>query len=145
MAMPLAVAALLGVAAGYSAPPGLLEAGALGLLWLLGREQWRVLRPCVVMALSASQILLAKGAVLPEGLLQADLALEGTIESVEREEQLSRLMVRVTSCAPRDPARLPCADLQRVRLSLYAAPAIAVGEHWARRVQIGRASCSGRR
>ena len=136
MAMPLAVAALLGVAVGYWAPPGLLEAGALVLLWLLGREQWRALGLCAVMAFSASQILLAKGAVLSEGLLQADLALEGTIESVEREEQLSRLMVRVTSCAPLDPARLPCADLQRVRLSFYAAPAIAVGEHWAMTVRL---------
>lgn len=136
MAMPLAMAALLGVVVGHWAPPGLLEAGALGLLWLLGRERWCILGLCLVMAFSASQVLLAKSAVLPEGLLRADLILQGKIESVEREEQLSRLMVRVMSCTPLDPARLPCDDLRRVRLSFYAAPEIAVGEHWAMTVRL---------
>lgn len=136
MAMPLAVAALLGAAVGYWAPVGLFEAWALGLLWLLGRGNWRAVGFGVVMTISATQVVLATGVVLPDGLLRADLALQGRIESVESEERLSRLMVRVSSCTPLDSNRLPCDDLRRVRLSFYAAPEIDPGERWAMTVRL---------
>jgi competence protein ComEC len=136
MAMPLALAALVGVALGSWAPAGLFEVWALGLLFLLGRGHWRSIGLGAVIAVTATQVLLAKGAVLPDGLLRADLMLEGRIESVEDEGRLSRLMVRVDGCRPRDPARLPCDSLRRVRLSFFQAPEIQPGERWAMNVRL---------
>src|SRR5690606_10239013 len=100
MAMPLALAALVGVGLGRWAPSGLFEFWSLCLLFLFARGEWRAVALGAVIAFSASQVLLAKGAVLPDGLLRADLALEGRIESVEEEGKLSRLMVRVDACRP---------------------------------------------
>ncbi|MGQ4877404.1 DNA internalization-related competence protein ComEC/Rec2 [Billgrantia sp. LNSP4103-1] len=136
VAMPLALAALLGVVLGRWAPAGLFEGWALGLLLLLGYGQWRGIGLGALVAVTAIQVLLAQGAVLPSGLLGADLALEGRIESVEDEGRLSRLTVRVDSCAPRDPDRLSCNALRRVRLSFFEAPAIAPGERWAMTVRL---------
>ncbi|MGR4068851.1 DNA internalization-related competence protein ComEC/Rec2 [Billgrantia sp. C5P2] len=136
MAMPLALAALVGVGLGRWAPSGLFEFWSLCLLFLLARGEWRAVALGAVIAFSASQVLLAKGAVLPDGLLRADLALEGRIESVEEEGKLSRLMVRVDACRPRDLARLPCDSLRRVRLSFFEAPEIEPGERWAMTVRL---------
>ncbi|OUE46337.1 DNA internalization-related competence protein ComEC/Rec2 [Billgrantia desiderata SP1] len=130
MAMPLALAALAGVGLGHLAPPGLFEAWALCLLWLAGRGHWRAVMLGGLVAVTASQILLARGAVLPDGLLREDLLVAGRIESVEDEGRLSRLMVRVDACHPLDSARLPCDALRRIRLSFYGAPEIHAGERW---------------
>lgn len=134
--MPLALAALAGVGLGRWAPPGLFEAWALGFLLLLGRAHWRGIGLAMVIGVTATQVLLAKGAVLPDGLLRADLMLEGRVESVEDEGRLSRLMVRVDACRPRDSARLPCDSLRRVRLSFFQAPEIEPGEYWAMTVRL---------
>ncbi len=136
MAMPLTLAVLIGVALGNWAPAGLFEAWALCLLFLLGSGRWRGIGLGALMAVAATQVLLAKEAVLPDGLLRADLALEGRIESVEEEGRLSRLMVRVDTCRPQDPARLPCDSLRRVRLSFFHAPAMQAGERWAMSVRL---------
>ncbi|MDX5379556.1 MAG: DNA internalization-related competence protein ComEC/Rec2 [Halomonas sp.] len=136
MAMPLAVAALVGVALGRWAPPGLVEFWFLSLLLLVSRGEWRAAALAVVIGLAASQVLLARGAVLPDGLLRADLALEGRVESVEKEGRLSRLLVRVESCQPLDPTRLSCDALRRVRLSYFEAPEIEAGEWWAMTVRL---------
>ncbi|WP_111412394.1 DNA internalization-related competence protein ComEC/Rec2 [Billgrantia lactosivorans] len=136
MAMPLALAGLAGVALGGWAPSGLVEVWALVLLCLIARGDWRALALAAVIALAATQVLLARGAVLPDGLLRADLALVGHVESVEEEGRLSRLMVRVEACRPREPARLPCDSLRRVRLSFFEAPAIEPGECWAMTVRL---------
>ncbi|NIC07871.1 DNA internalization-related competence protein ComEC/Rec2 [Billgrantia bachuensis] len=136
MAMPLALAALVGVGLGRWAPSGLFEAWSLCLLFLVARGEWRAVALGAVIAFAASQVLLAQGAVLPDGLLRADLALEGRIESVEKEGRLSRLMVRVDACRPWDSARLPCDSLRRVRLSYFEAPEIEPGERWAMTVRL---------
>ncbi|MCE8015681.1 DNA internalization-related competence protein ComEC/Rec2 [Halomonas sp. MCCC 1A17488] len=136
MAMPLALAVLAGVGLGRWAPPGLFEIWALCQLWRVARGEWRGVALGAVVALAASQVLLARGAVLPDGLLRADLALEGRIESVQEEGRLSRLMLRVESCRPLDFARLPCDSLRRVRLSYFEAPVIAPGERWTMTVRL---------
>ncbi|MCE8032366.1 DNA internalization-related competence protein ComEC/Rec2 [Billgrantia tianxiuensis] len=136
MAMPLALAALVGVGLGHWVPAALFEGWALCLLFLLGRGQWRAAGLAVAIFFTSSQVLLAKGAVLPDGLLRADLFLTGRIESVEDEGRLSRLMVRVESCRPLDLARLPCDALRRVRLSFFQAPEIQAGERWAMTVRL---------
>ncbi|WP_234268309.1 DNA internalization-related competence protein ComEC/Rec2 [Billgrantia ethanolica] len=136
MAMPLALAALAGVGLGHLAPPGLFEAWALCLLWLAGRGHWRAVMLGGLVAVTSSQILLARGAVLPDGLLREDLLVAGRIESVEDEGRLSRLMLRVDACRPLDSARLPCDALRRIRLSFYGAPEIHAGERWALTVRL---------
>ncbi|QOR38406.1 DNA internalization-related competence protein ComEC/Rec2 [Billgrantia diversa] len=136
MAMPLALAALVGVGLGRWAPSGLFEAWSLCLLFLVARGEWRAVALAAVFAFAASQVLLAQGAELPDGLLRADLALEGRIESVEKEGRLSRLMVRVDACRPWDSARLPCDSLRRVRLSFFEAPEVEPGERWAMTVRL---------
>ncbi|MCC5882734.1 MAG: DNA internalization-related competence protein ComEC/Rec2 [Halomonas sp.] len=136
MAMPLALATLVGVGLGYLAPSGLFEVWALCLLCLLGRGHWRGIGLGVIIAFSASQLLLARGAVLPDGLLREDLLVEGRIESVEDEGRLSRLLIRVEACRPLDPARLSCDALRRVRLSFFQAPEILPGERWEMTVRL---------
>ncbi|WP_411793819.1 DNA internalization-related competence protein ComEC/Rec2 [Halomonas sp. A29] len=136
MAMPLALAALVGVGLGYWAPPGLSEAWALCLLIVLARGHWRAAGLAMVIVATATQVLLARGAVLPDGLLRTDLALEGRIESVEDEGRLSRLMMRVDACRPLAAGRLPCDTLRRVRLSYYQAPEMQAGERWTMTVRL---------
>ena len=136
MAMPLALAALAGVGLGRWPPAGLFEAWALCLLFILARGDWRGLGVGVLVAATTTQVLLASGSVLPDGLLRADLVLAGRIESVEDAGRVSRLMVRVDSCAPLDSARLPCDSLRRVRLSFFDAPEIKAGERWAMTVRL---------
>jgi competence protein ComEC len=136
MAMPLALAALLGVGLGRWAPAGLFELWALGLLLVLGAGHQRGMLLMGMVAFTAVQVLLAKGAVLPDGLLRADLLLEGRIEAVDDEERLSRLLVRVEACHPLEAGRLPCDSLRRVRVSYFQAPEMQPGERWVMTVRL---------
>jgi competence protein ComEC len=136
MAIPLALAALSGVWLGWQAPAGLVEAWALALLWLVAAKHWRAMGLALIVAVTAGQVLLARGADLPSGLLRADLRLEGYLESVEAEGPLTRLLVRVTDCRPREADRLPCNELRRVRLSHFQAPPLSPGERWALTVRL---------
>ncbi len=134
--MPLALAALVGTGLGWWAPLGLVESWALALLYSLASKRWRMAGLAMVVAVTATQVLLAKGGELPAGLLRADLALEGRLETVEDEGRLTRLLVRLNDCRPLEADRLPCHRLRRVRLSLYEAPPMQPGERWALTVRL---------
>ncbi len=136
VAMPMALAALGGTGLGRWAPPGLVEAWALALLCALASKRWRMAGLALVLAVTAVQVLLARGAELPAGLLRADLALAGRLETVEGEGRLTRLLVRVDDCRPLEADRLPCHRLRRVRLSVYEAPPMQPGERWALTVRL---------
>ncbi|WP_235588953.1 ComEC/Rec2 family competence protein [Halomonas chromatireducens] len=136
MALPAALAAMAGVGLGWWAPQGLVELWCLALLLLLARGNWRGLGVVLLVALTAGQVLLAKGGDLPLGLLRVDLALEGRLESVEEEDHLTRLLVRVEECRPLADEGLPCDRLRRVRLSHYQAPEMSPGERWALTVRL---------
>ncbi|PMR72237.1 DNA internalization-related competence protein ComEC/Rec2 [Billgrantia endophytica] len=136
MAIPLAVTVLSGTGLGWLAPSGLVELWALGTLLLLARGSWRGVALALVMALAAGQVLMARGAVLPLGLLGTDLLIEGRLESVEDEGRQARLLVSVDECRAVEEARLPCDTLRRVRLSYFQAPPMAPGERWAMAVRL---------
>ncbi|EWH01888.1 DNA internalization-related competence protein ComEC/Rec2 [Halomonas sp. BC04] len=136
MALPAAVAALAGVGLGWWAPEGLVELWSLALLLLLARGSWRGVGLALVVALTAGQVLLAKGAELPMGLLRVDLLVEGRLESVKEEGRLTRLLVSVDDCRPLLAEGLPCDRLRRVRLSHFQAPDMAPGERWALAVRL---------
>ncbi|WP_445157180.1 DNA internalization-related competence protein ComEC/Rec2 [Halomonas sp. E14] len=135
-AMGLAASTLAGVVLGAWVPAGLLEGLAIGLLLLFGWGSRLGVMLWLVMAATAGQVLLAQGADLPEGLLRADLRLEGRLESVDQDGQLTRLRVRVDACRPLDPARLPCDRLRRVRVTAFEAPPMSEGERWALTVRL---------
>ncbi len=136
MALPAAVAAMAGVGLGWWAPEGLVELWSLALLLLLARGSWRGVGLALVVALTAGQVLLAKGAELPMGLLRVDLLVEGRLESVEKEDRQTRLLVRVDDCRPLLAEGLACDRLRRVRLSHFNAPDMAPGERWALTVRL---------
>ncbi|MDR5864697.1 DNA internalization-related competence protein ComEC/Rec2 [Halomonas campisalis] len=136
VAIPLALASLGGVALGWLAPPGVVEAWGLALLGFAAAGRWRQLGLVAVVALTAGQLLLARGADLPDGLLRADLAVEGRLESVATQGALTRLLLRVDDCRPLAPGRLPCDDLRRIRISHFQAPPMQPGERWALTVRL---------
>lgn len=130
LAMPLAIAALIGAVLGSLAPPGLIEAWVLALL--LGARCRNALLMLLVMALVAGQVLWARQAQLPQGLSGVDVRLEGRLASVETQEGHERLLVDVTACRPLEPLRMPCDRLRRVRLNDYAQDRDwQAGERWA--------------
>src|SRR5690554_2491871 len=101
MAILLALAVAAGLWLGTRPPPGLLEGlGILLLLLALARRRPPGWLPLVALAWVAAGLLLARGAILPDGLLREDLAIEGRLVSVTREERLTRLTLAVTRCAP---------------------------------------------
>ncbi|SDI76675.1 DNA internalization-related competence protein ComEC/Rec2 [Billgrantia gudaonensis] len=136
MAMPLALAALSGVGLGWLAPPGLVGGWALAVLMLVAARRWHCLLLLLVMATTAHDVLSARAAELPAGLLGDDLAVEGRLETVSREQELTRLTVRVDACRPLAADRPACDSLRRVRLSHYAAPPMQPGERWALTVRL---------
>ncbi|WP_240454131.1 ComEC/Rec2 family competence protein [Halomonas sp. NO4] len=136
LAMPVALAALAGVGAGWWAPPALFPGWALAALMLGAAGRWRGLALALVMAVTAQGVFSAKAAELPLGLLREDLAVEGRLESVSREGELTRLTLRVEGCRPLAAGRLPCDAPGRVRLSYYDAPPMRPGERWALTVRL---------
>ncbi|MDR5891692.1 DNA internalization-related competence protein ComEC/Rec2 [Halomonas mongoliensis] len=136
MATLLALAVAGGLWLGTRPPPGLLEGlGALLLLALAWRRPL-VWLPLAALAWVAAGLLLARGAILPDGLLREDLAIEGQLISVSREERLTRLTLEVSDCHPLAAGRPGCERLQRVRLSAFEAPAMHPGERWALTVRL---------
>ncbi len=136
MAVLLALAVVVGLWLGTRPPPGLFEGlGGLALLALVWRRP-ALLLPLAAVAWVAAGLLLARGATLPEGLLREDLAIEGRVISVSREERLTRLTLAVSRCVPAAEGRPSCAGLRRVRLSAFAAPEMRAGEHWAFTVRL---------
>ncbi|APX93610.1 DNA internalization-related competence protein ComEC/Rec2 [Halomonas sp. 1513] len=131
-ALPLALAALLGIAVGRLAPSGLAEAGLL--LGLLAWRHWRRLALLGVVALAAWPVLQATTASLPQGLSRADLQLQGRLLQVDPQGELTRLLVAVEACQPALAPRPGCDDLRRVRLTLFdaegQAPEMRPGERW---------------
>ena len=131
-ALPLALASLLGIAAGWLAPSGLAEAGLL--VGLLAWRRWRWMALLLVATLSAWPLLQAASSSLPQGLSREDLQLEGRILQVEPQGELTRLMVLVEACQPEIARRPGCERLRQVRLTLFdaesLAPEMLVGERW---------------
>ncbi|SDL88599.1 competence protein ComEC [Franzmannia pantelleriensis] len=131
-ALPLAAAALLGIAVGWLAPAGILEAGLL--VGLMAWRHWRWMAWLLVAALSAWPVLQAASASLPQGLSREDLQLEGRLLQVEPQGELTRLLVRVEACRPEVAQRPTCDRLRRVRLTLFdaeaQAPEMRPGERW---------------
>ncbi len=136
MAMPLALAALSGVGLGWLAPPGLAIGWALAVLMMAAAGRWRCLFLALAMATTAHGVLSARAAELPQGLLGDDLAVEGRLETVSRESELTRLTLHVDSCRPLVAERPSCDSLGRIRLNHYAAPPMQPGERWALTVRL---------
>lgn len=130
MAILLALAVAAGLWLGTRPPPGLLEGLGILLLLALARRRPPGWLPLVALAWVAAGLLLARGAILPDGLLREDLAIEGRLVSVTREERLTRLTLAVTRCAPLAEGRPGCDRLERVRLSAFEAPPMQAGERW---------------
>lgn len=134
-ALPLAGAVLLGAVLGWWMPSGLFEAWALAVLLVAAR--WRAMAVLLgVMAVPAVSILLAQGAVLPQGLSREDLRLEGRVLQVDSDAGMTRMHVAVEHCVPLAAQRLPCSGLRQVRLSAYDAPLIQAGERWVFHVRL---------
>ncbi|WP_136067058.1 DNA internalization-related competence protein ComEC/Rec2 [Modicisalibacter radicis] len=130
LAPSLAIAAVLGGTLGTLAQPGLVAGLALALLAALAMRRYRLALLIGVLALSAGQVLLARGAQLPQGLSRADLATRVRILSLSEEGRLTRLRLAIEGCRPLDAARPSCAALDRVRVSWYDPPALAVDDRW---------------
>ena len=132
LGMPVAIAALAGAGLAMKAPSGLLAAwGVMGLL-LLSRLPGRRLPSAVfvVATLVGLMLLMARGAELPRGLVGQDLRLEGRVLEYQAGQPAVRLQLAVDDCQPIAPGLPACDLLDRVRLSVYDGPAMAVGERW---------------
>jgi len=131
LAIPLAIAALAGAWLGHLAPQGLLEGLAVVMLMAVAARRLVVTIALVVLGGVAITLLLAKGAELAAGLTREDLAVQGQVLSVSREQaSLTRLTLAVEACEPLADPRPSCEALRRVRLSAYDAPPIERGERW---------------
>jgi competence protein ComEC len=136
LAIPLSLAVGAGLWLGTRPPPGLIEGlGILGLLVLASRRPAAWL-PMAALAWVVAALLLARGAMLPEGLVREDLAVEGQLVRVTEEERLTRLTLAVSRCRPLVEGRLACDRLQRLRLSAFEAPPMQPGERWALTVRL---------
>ncbi|EPC03867.1 hypothetical protein L861_00800 [Litchfieldella anticariensis FP35 = DSM 16096] len=134
LAMPLAVAALMGAGLGSLSLPGLFDIWALALLFAIW---WRhALLVLLVVAMAAGQVLWASQAQLPPGLSGVDLRIEGSIVSLVDEGERARLLFDVDACRPLESPRLSCDRLRRVRLSAYAVEDWQAGERWALSVRL---------
>nr|WP_297459204.1 DNA internalization-related competence protein ComEC/Rec2 [uncultured Halomonas sp.] len=130
LALPLAIAVLLGGVLGDLSPPGLFAAIALALLICLARARCVAVLLLLALSLSAVQVLMARGAILPSGLSGADLAVSGKITELSDEGRFQRLRLAVETCQPLESWRLDCDRLGLVRVNWYRAPPLAVGERW---------------
>ncbi|MGC3871972.1 DNA internalization-related competence protein ComEC/Rec2 [Halomonas sp. GXIMD04776] len=131
LAAPLAMAAMLGAAMGVLTPPGLFAVICIGLLGTLAASRYGLALLILLLALSATQVLLARGSILPPGLAGTDLAVTARISELNDEEGSKRLRLSLTSCHSIEQARLACDRLDQVRVSWYDAPVLEIGEHWA--------------
>lgn len=131
LALPLAFAALLGGVLGAVSPPGLFAGVALALLVGLAQARLAVVLLVLALAFSAAQVLMARGAVLPDGLSRADLAVSGRIVELSDEGRFTRLRLALDSCRPLEAWRPDCTQLGLVRVNWYRAPPLVVGERWA--------------
>lgn len=137
LAMPLAIAALVGAGLGQLAPPGLLASLAVVMLMAMAARRLVLTIAVGVVGGVAISLLLAKGAELADGLTREDLAVQGQVLSVSREQaQVARLTLAVEACEPIADARPSCEALRRIRLSAYDAPPIQRGERWAFTVRL---------
>ena len=136
MAILLALAVLAGLGLGSQPPPGLLEGLGLLALGALARRRPADWLPLAALVGVTAAVLLARGAVLPDGLLREDLAIQGRLVEVTEEERLTRLTLAVSDCRPLAAARPACERLRRVRLSAFEAPPMQPGEHWALTVRL---------
>ncbi|WP_046080460.1 DNA internalization-related competence protein ComEC/Rec2 [Halomonas sp. HG01] len=134
LALPLALAALLGTLIGALADQGAFTAWpqAVGLSLLVGLAacRWRLVLLLSMVALVAGQLSVLRGGELPDGLTRQDLAVEGRLTSVVREGVLTRLTLAVSDCEPLAAGLPRCDRLSRVRLNAYDAPVMSVGERW---------------
>ncbi|MDW5376919.1 DNA internalization-related competence protein ComEC/Rec2 [Halomonas sp. HP20-15] len=121
---------MLGGLLGTLPLPGLLAGLALALLAALAMRRYRLALLIAVLAVSAGQVLLARGAQLPQGLSRADLTTQVRIVSLSDEGRFTRLRLAVEECRPREPGRPSCAALDHVRVSWYDPPALAVNDRW---------------
>ncbi len=137
LAIPLAMAALAGAWLGHLVPPGLLQGLAVVLLMAVAARRLVFAVAVGVVGGVAIALLLAKGAELADGLTREDLAVQGRVLSVSREQApLTRLTLAVEACEPLADTRPSCEELRRVRLSAYDAPPIERGERWAFTVRL---------
>ncbi|MGB8714449.1 MAG: DNA internalization-related competence protein ComEC/Rec2 [Onishia taeanensis] len=132
LGMPLAVAAMVGAGLAIQAPDGLLAAWGVAGLLILARlpRQWPHLVLFVVATLVGGSLLLTREAELPRGLVGQELRLEGRILAYQAGQPASRLRFAVDNCHTLEPDLASCDALERVRLSVYDGPAMAVGERW---------------
>ncbi|WP_458527356.1 DNA internalization-related competence protein ComEC/Rec2 [Onishia taeanensis] len=132
LGMPLAIAAMAGAGLAMWAPSGLFAVwGVTGLLVLSRLPERRLpLVLYLVMTLVGASLLLSRGADLPRGLVGQELTLEGRILEYRPGPPAARLRLAVEACRPVAPKLRGCDTLDRVRLSVYDGPTMAVGEHW---------------
>lgn len=136
VAIPLALAVLCGLVLGSRPPPGLLEGLGIFALLVLALRRPAGWLPLAGFVWVVAALLLARGAILPEGLIREDLAVEGQLVTVAEEERLTRMTLAVARCRPRVEGRLACDRLQRLRLSAFEAPPMEPGEQWAFTVRL---------
>ncbi|WP_108446839.1 DNA internalization-related competence protein ComEC/Rec2 [Halomonas denitrificans] len=136
LALPLALAVLLGVLGGHLAAPGSAELFALACLAALAGRRPRLALGLLVAALVAGQLLTLRGGELAPGLTRQDLRLEGRLVEVRRDARLSRLIMAVDACRAATNELPACDDLTRVRLSFFEAPDLVAGERWALSVRL---------
>lgn len=136
MAIPLALAVLVGLGLGSRPPPGLIEGLGLLALPVLALRRPAGWLPLAALVWVTVGLLLIRGAGLPEGLIREDLAVEGRLVAVAEESRLTRLTLEVTACRPLTEGRPGCDRLRRVRLSAFEAPPMQPGERWALTVRL---------
>ncbi|MFG6159748.1 DNA internalization-related competence protein ComEC/Rec2 [Halomonas sp. 1390] len=136
LAIPLALAVLVGVLGGHLALPGSAELLALALLMALAGRRPRFALGLVILAVVAAQLLTVRGGELPAGLTRQDLHLEGRLASVRRDANLARVVMAVDECRALSSGVPACDDLTRVRLSFFEAPDLVTGERWALTVRL---------
>ncbi|GGX81474.1 DNA internalization-related competence protein ComEC/Rec2 [Litchfieldella qijiaojingensis] len=137
LAMPLAVAALVGAVLGSLTLPGVFEAWALALLCACASRQRIALWMLLMAGLVAGQVLSARHAQLPQGLSGVDLRVEGRVVSlVDEGDERVRLRIDVEQCQPLESPRLPCERLRQVRVSAFSSDDWRVDERWALTVRL---------
>lgn len=131
LAAPLAIAALLGGLLGIYAPSGLFASAALAFLIGLALVKRTFMLMLLALFIAASQVLLAGGATLTDGLTGQDVEISGRIVEFDDQGRYQRLRLDVHSCQPLSAESPGCDRLRHVRVNWYGAPALTLGEQWA--------------
>ncbi|SHF52357.1 competence protein ComEC [Modicisalibacter ilicicola DSM 19980] len=130
LAMPLALAALSGTLLGALAPAGLFAVICVALLVTIAASRYVLAVLVLTLAVSAGQVLTARGALLPAGLAGTDVAVTARIVEASDEGGVQRLRLALKACRPLERGRPGCDRLSQARVTWYDAPPLETGETW---------------